>query len=100
MLSLTRSVENPDFLPRLEWAARTAEGVALWCAFALPPATEGFLLFPGFGAFVSVMVTERTLGKTTLNVVGCAKGGAYACFAAKVGRQGASDAVEVLNIMM
>jgi hypothetical protein len=33
---------------------------------------------------MKVMVTEKTLGKTTVNAVGCAKGGAYACFASKL----------------
>jgi hypothetical protein len=38
------------------------------------------------------MVTEKTLGKTTVNAVGCAKGGAYACIVSKLVQLALADA--------
>jgi hypothetical protein len=61
-------IKNPSFLPRLEWAGRTGLSVLFMCLLAYLTG-DNILLLPGFGAFVSVMTVEATLGKTTLNVV-------------------------------
>ena len=69
-------IKNPDFLPRCEWALRT--GFATLIAATVALVTPDAVVMPGFGAFVAVMVVERTVGKTFSNVVGCAKSAAYA----------------------
>ena len=81
---MVKLVSNPEFLPRCEWALRTGVSVALMSGVALVPMSAGIVALPGFGAFVAVMVVERTLGKTLANIVGCTKSGLYACVGCKL----------------
>lgn len=76
------ATSNPVFLPRLEWAGRTALATSFICALAYGPTRP--IPSPGYGAFVAILVIEQTLGRTTTNTLACIKGAVLASLFAKV----------------